>query len=69
MGTYLEIPYDYVQEPACGHAMTVTHTVDPSFSGPCITHDTTNKKFTSNSFTDLAIGATFSVDVTIDVGG
>jgi len=51
----LDIPYNYVQVPACGYAMTVTPTETPA--SPAISHDAVNKKFTIFS-TDVSHAAT-----------
>jgi len=63
----LVIPYDYVQVPACGYAMTVTPTETPA--SPAINHDAANKKFTV-SLTDLNHATTgISVSALITLTG
>jgi len=63
----LEIPYDYVQVPACGYAMTITPTETPA--SPAISHDAANKKFIIFS-TDVSHAATgISVSALITLTG
>ena len=61
----LEIPYNYVQVPACGYAMTVTPTETPA--SPAINHDAVNKKFTifSTDVSHAATGISVSTQITL----
>ena len=53
--TPLQIPYDYVQVPACGYPLTTTPTILPVTSA--VTFDVVAKTFTISS-TDMSDAAT-----------
>ena len=52
--TPLQIPYDYVQVPACGYPMTVTPTISQATSAVTINQATKNFVVSSSDINDAA---------------